>query len=116
MLFPKKIIDAVANTFYDKKIDILTVTDSLDAEGGSKRVIGSVSSSFYGNVRFSDLGEVKEELGLVESIDICITCRSTETITLNDLISYENKTYLVTKVIPTDSHLTITGKLWENQQ
>ena len=116
MLFPKKIIDAVANTFYDKKIDILTVTDSLDAEGGSKRVIGSIKGSFYGNVRFSDLGEVKEELGLVESIDICITCRSTETIALNDLISYENKTYLVTKVIPTDSHLTITGKLWENQQ
>ena len=116
MLFPKKIVDAVAKTFYDKEIELLTTTDSVDAEGGVTREVTATGDSFYGNVRFSNLGEVKEELGLTESIDICITCRATETISLNDLFRYSGKTYLATNVVPSDSHLTITGKLWENQQ
>lgn len=116
MLFPDHIVEAVAKTFYDKEISILTATETIDSEGGVNREITTTGNSFFGNVRFSNLGEVKDEMGLVEAIDICITCRASEQITLNDLIKYNEKTYLVTSVIPTDSHLTIVGKLWEKQQ
>ncbi|MDO4979154.1 MAG: hypothetical protein Q4E47_03320 [Candidatus Saccharibacteria bacterium] len=113
MFVPETVRQAIADNFYDKTVNILDITDILDDEGGLIKNKGEIRDSFQGNVRFSQLGEVMTELGLSESIDICITCRTEVEVMLNDIISYSGKNYQVTSIIPSDSHITIVGKRWQ---
>ena len=116
MLWPNEAKKAIANAFYDKTIELLSIETRLDDEGGVIRNTQSVSGSFTGNVRFSNLGELQTELGLSESIDISITCDTSTAIHLNDLFRYNDKVYQATDIIPTDSHLTIIGKIYGKQR
>ena len=113
MLFPSEIIDKFDDTFYDKDLTILEIEKTLDEEGGMKQKVPKETGSFRGNVRFVGLGEIQEELGLVENIDICITTRPEVEIKLDNYVKYLDKIYQITDVIPSDSHQTITGKLWQ---
>lgn len=115
MLFPQSANKAIAKAFYDKRIEALTDTVERDEEGGIVRKRQTVKAEFFGNVRFNDLGEVMSELGLSESIDICVTCAVDVPISLNDMLRYDGKVYVATNVVPSDSRLTITGKLWASQ-
>jgi len=110
MLFPDSAKNTIANTFYDKTVEILNQETSIDAEGGVVRSTPTVQSTFQGNAQFTNLGEAQAELGLVESINILITCSTDVSIKLNDRIRYDGVEYVVTSVIPTDSHLTIGGR------
>lgn len=110
MLWPDEAKNAIADSFYDKTIEVLNSETQRDEEGGIIRNTQSIKTSFEGNVRFNNLGEIQAELGLVDSIDICITCNANAEIAVNDLFRYNNRLYVATDVIPTDSHLTITGK------
>lgn len=116
MLWPNEAKNAIADAFYDKTIEVLSSETVKDEEGGVIRDTQSVSSSFRGNVRFSNLGELQTELGLSESIDVSITCAVGTVISLNDLFRYNGKIYQATDIIPTDSHLTIVGKIYGNQR
>lgn len=116
MLWPNAAKDAIANTFYDKVIVVLDSTTTKDSEGGIVRNSQSVKTSFKGNVRFNDLGELQAELGLVESIDISVTCNTNAEIELNDIFRYNSQLYVATNVIPSDSHLTVIGKKYDNSQ
>lgn len=115
MLFPNSAKNAIAKSFYDKTIEVLTAEDTVDAEGGVVKGSFTVKSTFQGNVRFTNLGEVQTELGLVDSIDICVTCGADENVSVDDILRCSNKLYVATSVIPSDSHLTIVGTLWEAQ-
>ena len=115
MLFPQSANKAIAKAFYDKRIEVLADTVERDEEGGIVRKGQTVKAEFFGNVRFNDLGEVMSELGLSESIDICVTCAVDVPIGLNDMFRYDGKIYVATNVVPSDSHLTIAGKLWASQ-
>ena len=115
MLFPDEAKQMVAKSFYDKTVEVLTSQDTIDAEGGVVKGSLTAKSTFQGNVQFNNLGEVQTTLGLVNSIDICVTCRADEDVVVNDLLRYDNKLYVATSVIPSDSHLTIVGNLWEAQ-
>ena len=110
MLWPNAAKKAIADSFYDKTIEVLSSETRLDDEGGVIRNSQSIKSSFKGNVRFNNLGELQSELGLSESIDICVTADNEASIGLNDLFTYLGVTYVATNVIPSDSHLTIIGK------
>ena len=112
MLWPNEAKNAIADAFYDKTIEVLSSQAQLDAEGGIIRGTQSVTSTFRGNVRFINLGELQAELGLVEAVDISITCNIDASIAVDDLFRYDGKTYKATGVIPTDSHLTIVGQKW----
>ncbi len=116
MLFPDKAKNAIAKSFYDKTIEVLSAEDTVDVEGGVVKGSHTTKCTFQGNIRFTNLGEIQTELGLVDSIDICITCGVDENVSVNDLLRYSNKLYVATSVIPSDSHLTIVGKLWEVQE
>jgi hypothetical protein len=111
MLLPANFTKAVADTFYDKTVKILekvtTETDGWVDESGT-----TVKSIFQANVRFSKLGEVQNELGLSESIDIAITCSTEVDVKTDTLISYNDVTYNVTAVLPNDSHKKIAGRKW----
>ncbi len=113
MLWPNGAKGAISKVFYDKEVEILSAENTIDAEGGVVKGSPTVESTFRGNVRFSNLGELQTELGLVESIDISITCSTDISITIGKLFRYNNKTYQATAVIPSDSHLTIIGKNYE---
>lgn len=115
MLFPESASKAIAKTFYDKRIEVLSDTVERDEEGGVVRKGQTIEAEFFGNVRFNDLGEVMTELGLSESIDICVTCAVSAPISLDDMFRYDGKIYIATNVVPSDSHLTLTGKLWASQ-
>lgn len=114
MLWPENATKAIANAFYDKQFALSTDTIRKDEEGGAVRVCGP-ESLHNGNVRFNDLGVMQTELGLNESIDIAVTCDTSVKARLNDTLTYAERKYVVTNVIPSDSHLTITGKLWVSQ-
>ncbi len=115
MLFPDEAKQAIAKSFYDKTVEVLTSQDTIDEEGGVVKGSLTVKCTLQGNVQFTNLGRIQSELGLVNSIDICVTCRADENVAVNDLIRYGDKLYTATSVIPSDSHLTIVGNLWQTQ-
>lgn len=115
MLFPNEAKDAIAKSFYDKTIEVLTSEDTVDAEGGVVKGSLTTKCTLQGNVRFNNLGEVQTTLGLVNAIDICVTCGADENVSVNDLLRCSDKLYVATSVIPSDSHLTIVGNLWAAQ-
>lgn len=102
---------SIANFFYDKKIYFLVDTDVMDSEGDVTKTLTSAGTFFYGNVNFSNVKALQEELGITENIDIYITCLPSVNISLNDFISYNNVNYKVTSVVPYDSHLGIVGTI-----
>ena len=115
MLFPDSAKKAIADSFYDKTVEVLTSQDTVDEEGGVVKGSLTTKCTLRGNVQFSNLGEMQTTLGLVNAIDICVTCGADENVSVNDLLRYDNKLYVATSVIPSDSHLTIVGNLWEAQ-
>lgn len=115
MFFPKVAQNIIADIFYDKNIYILDKTESIDDEGGvvkQEDVNSNIKRSFNGNVKFNELGAVQNEMGLVEKIDISITCSTSVEIELDDLIKVGEVIYQVTKVLPFDSHKFIAGVKW----
>lgn len=111
MLLPKNFSNTIADTFYDKCVEILEVTDNIDAEGSvTKNAVGA--GSFMGNVRFNALGALQEELGLAETIDVAVTCDTTVDLAVGGLMQYADRRYQVRHALPFDSHLLIVGKLW----
>ena len=115
MLFPKVAQNIIADIFYDKNIYILEKTESVDDEGGvikEEDVNSNIKRNFNGNVRFNELGAVQNEMGLIEKIDISITCSTSVEIKLADLIKVGETIYQVTKVLPFDSHKLIAGVKW----
>lgn len=110
MLLPPSFASTVADTFYDKTVNLLaTTTTSID---GWVEQTGTASSTFKANVQFNNLGAVQTELGLSEQVDVVVTCGSAVAIAVDDLFSYSGVTYKATAVIPYDSHKKIVGSKW----
>ena len=114
MLFPDSAKNAISSVFYDKTFSKCNSTETIDSEGGIVRTI-SESSSYNGNVRFNNLGELQAELGLVKEIDVAITCPTDTAVEVNDVLQYNGVKYIATTVIPYDSHKLIVGSKWEKQ-
>lgn len=112
MYIPKSMTKAIANTFYDKTVEILNKKTSIDAEGGvtSKGVM--LKDTFNGNVSFSNCKKIQEEYGLDYSIDISITTYINVEINIGDLIKYNEVVYVVNDKLPSDSHILIVATKW----
>ena len=109
MRIPDSFKKAIADVFYDKVVDILPAEETVDVEGGVKRQPGSTASgSFTGNVNYSNLKEVQEELGLTYDIDVAITTNA-DNVSVNDFVSYSGTVFVVTDVIPYDSHKMVVA-------
>lgn len=115
MLFPTSAKQAVADVFYDKSIDVLAQSEVIDTEGGAVRATGSVQRTFTGNAQFSKLAKIQAEIGLVDQIDIAITCPTDAGVVRDDIIQYQGVKYLVSEAVPRDSHLLIVGRKWPVQ-
>ena len=110
MLLPDKFKQEISSRFYDKEISILTKQETIEPDGGVVRNDEAVKSTFLGNVRFNVNAELQSEIGLTVDADIIITCDNETEVALNDIVTYLGKKYKVNNVLPSDSHLTITGK------
>ena len=110
MLLPNKFKEEISGRFYDKEITILTKQEAIEPDGGVIRNDEATKGTFLGNVRFSVNAELQSDIGLHLDADITITCRNETNVSLNDVVVYLGKRYKVNNLIPSDSHLTITGK------
>ena len=115
MLLPNGFGEAIASAFYDKTVSKLAKSVTTDNEGGVKKTGTTVASTFKGNVRFDGLGEVQKEIGLVQQIDVAITCPPDTAIAVDDLFQYLGVKYVAIGVMPYDSHKLIVGKKWQVQ-
>lgn len=104
-------INKIANTFYDKSVDVLTSKVNIDAEGGVTYNGYDVKDTFKCNVNFSNCKQIQEEYGLDYSIDMSITTNY-ELVKHNDLIRYNDVVYNVTDILPSDSHILIVATKW----
>ncbi len=110
MLLPNNFEQEISSRFYDKEITILTTSETIEQDGGIIRNDNVPKATFLGNVKFNAQNLVQNDIGLTLDADITITCDKDTEISLDDRIVYLNKTYKVNNLLPSDSHLTITGK------
>lgn len=115
MFIPKKMKSKIADTFYDKKVSVLSKQLITDEEGGVTTNALEETDSFMGNVNFSNCKKIQEEYGLDYQIDITITTGTEENIKIDELIKYDEIIYTVTDVIPNDSHKFILASKWIQQ-
>lgn len=105
-------IKKIADTFYDKPIQILDKTIIFDSEGGVTSKGFDVIDTFKGNVSFSNCKKIQEEYGLDYEIDISITASNDTNICIANYIKYQNIVYDVTDILPSDSHILIVATKW----
>lgn len=113
MFLPADFKGVIADTFYDKTITKLAKSITTDSEGGKKKTGTTAAGTFKGNVRFTALGQLQSEIGLVEQIDIAITCDPATSMAVDDLFQYLGKKYVAVDVLPYDSHALIVGRKWQ---
>lgn len=111
MLLPANFTTTIADTFYDKEVEILEKTTT--STDGWVTETGTTSSTFKANVRFENLGEVQTDMGLTEQVDVLITCAADTTVEVGTLLKYADTTYRADAVIPNDSHKRIAGSKWQ---
>lgn len=99
----------IADIFYDKEIQILDESVSIDEEGGVISKGLNVIDTFKGNVNFSNCKKIQEDYGLDYEIDISITASNDTNICIANYIKYQDVIYNVTDVLPSDSHVLIVA-------
>lgn len=102
-----KFKEVIADTFYDKDIEIWTLGTIKDDEGA---VIGNGKSekidNFKGNFQFTTREYIKQEYGQeIEAIAI-VTCDKTMA-QIGNILVYDGNDYSIKSIIVSDSHTTI---------
>lgn len=110
MLLPDGFEQEIFSRFYDKEITVLETRETVEADGGVIREDNVIKTTFLGNVRFNAQNQLQSEIGLTIDADITITCAKETNVALNDFVLYLGKKYRINNLLPSDSHLTITGK------
>lgn len=98
---------AIANTFYDKKIEIWTSGTIKDDEGA---VIGNGKlnkvDSFKGNFQFKTREYIQKEYGMEIEANAIVTCDKTVA-EIGNILVYNEKDYSIKSKIVSDSHITL---------
>ena len=109
MLYPRSAQKAIADAFYDKKFEVLTFETQLGIEGDAVKAFQK-TGEYFGNVRWTNLAKLREELGLTDQINVAISCDKSVSIKAGDYIAIDTRKYFAFEVIPRDSHLLILGR------
>jgi len=112
MRIPSKFTQVIADTFFDKTIDLYSVGEITDKEGFTRRDVLLKTGDFTGNVYFTNLEEVRQDYGIEEQIDVVISTH--EEIEAGVIVGYGGKDYRVVKAIPRDSHNLLIGRSWSS--
>lgn len=113
MKIPASFKKNIKNTFYDKEIDVYEQTE-VNNSGWITIELTDTETPFFGNVQFKNLGQIQEDYGIREDIDVAISTDAD--IDLNTIVKYNDRYYKVIQAIPSDSHNLLIGKVWEEQE
>ena len=107
MKIPETFKQAIADTFYDKDIEIWTEGTIKDDEG-SVIENGKLEKidSFKGNFQFSTREYIQQEYGKEIEANAIVTCDKTVA-EIGNILVYGNKDYIIKSIVPSDSHTTI---------
>ena len=107
MQIPKIFKQVIADTFYDKDIEIWTSGTIKDDEGS---VIGEGRlekiDSFKGNFQFSTREYIQQEYGKEIEANAIVTCDKTKA-EIGNILVYDNKDYTIKSLVSSDSHTTL---------
>ena len=107
MKIPEEFKKAIADTFYDKDIEIWTSGILKDDEGS---VVGNGKlekiDTFKGNFQFSTREYIQQEYGKEMEANAIVTCDKTVA-EIGNILVYNDKEYEIKSLIPYDSHITI---------
>lgn len=107
MNIPETFKQAIADTFYDKDIEIWTEGTIKDDEGAT---IGNGKlkkiDSFKGNFQFSTREYIQQEYGKEIEANAIVTCDKTIA-EIGNILVYNDKEYEIKSLVPSDSHITI---------
>lgn len=107
MQIPGIFKQAIADTFYDKDIEIWTYGTIKDDEG-SVIEDGRLDKidSFKGNFQFSTREYIQQEYGKEIEANAIVTCNKTKA-EISNILVYDNKEYTIKSLVPSDSHITL---------
>lgn len=98
---------AIANTFYDKDIEIWTSGTITDDEGA---VVGSgkkdLIDEFDGNFQFKTREYIQKEYGMEIEANAIVTCDKTVA-EIGNILVYNENDYSIKSKIVSDSHITL---------
>lgn len=107
MEIPESFKRAIADTFYDKDIEIWGQTKVEDDEGAMvKNGKTEKIDSFKGNFQFKTREKIKHEYGEEIEANAIATCDRTKA-KIGDILVYNGKEYEIKSIIPSDSHTTL---------
>lgn len=110
MQIPDLFKQVIADTFYDKDIEIWTSGEIKDDEGAA---IGNGKldkiDSFKGNFQFTTREYIQQEYGKGIEANAIVTCDKTAA-EIGNILVYNNKEYEIKSLVPSDSHTTILVK------
>lgn len=107
MQIPEIFEQTIADTFYDKEIEIWTSGTIKDDEGSIIRN-GKLDKldSFKGNFQFSTREYIQQEYGKRIEANAIVTCSKTRA-EIGNILIYDNKEYTIKSLVPSDSHITL---------
>ena len=107
MKIPEIFKQTIANTFYDKDIEIWTSGTIKDDEGSIVRD-GKLEKidSFKGNFQISTREYIKQEYGKEIEANAIVTCEKTVA-EIGNILVYNNEDYTIKSLVTSDSHITI---------
>lgn len=110
MNIPSEFKQIIADTFYDKDIEIWSSGTITDDEG-STIGIGKVEKIdiFKGNFQFSTREYIQQEYGKEIEANAIVTCNKTVA-KIGDILVYNGKDYIIKANPPSDSHTTLLVK------
>lgn len=107
MDIPKEFKQAIADTFYDKDIEIWTKGTIKDDEGS---IVGNGKlekiDNFKGNFQFSTREYIQKEYGQEIEANAIVTCDKTVA-EIGNILVYNNSEYEIKSLVSSDSHITI---------
>lgn len=107
MKIPEEFKKVIADTFYDKDIEIWTEGTIKDDEGS---VVGNGKlekiDSFKGNFQFSTREYIQQEYGREIEANAIVTCDKSNA-EIGNILVYNNKEYSIKSLISGDSHTII---------
>lgn len=110
MKIPEVFKKAIAETFYDKDLELWTSGTLKDEEGCS---IGTGKlekiTDFKGNFQFSTKEYIQQEYGKEIDAEAIITCDEIQA-QIGNIIVYEEQEYEIRANIKSDSHITLLVK------
>ncbi|MBR2744945.1 MAG: hypothetical protein IKE01_06615 [Clostridia bacterium] len=111
MQVPNIFKQTISDIFYDKSMEIWTVGEETDNEGSVIKN-GKLENidEFQGNFQLSTREYIQQEYGQEIEANAIVTCNDNVSASINDILTYNQKDYVIKSVIKSDSHLTLLVK------